>query len=391
MPVLRDIVDVLREEGMPENPPPPLNEASSSYNRAQPIERVAMDEIYRLFSSYDADVDHKITESEFLAGVASLSLPPSCDPAAAFALLDVDGSGTLSLNELCIAIGPDLLAAKAQGVTATACLSKVIANLTAPDATNIAAPTPMEIKRTPERRRTWEVDGCASCPYPIKVCDDYCGMCFPCAVLWYGGAFTDDKLVGLSSVIDHVTKVKTEPVEFLWSIKNYHVVRHEYLDQSRTPEERKVYTHSASMRGYFSTEDRSDVFVPLTSSKETMLEMHFTHELAPAFKEEYQNARDRFYSANTRDDRQEKEERIHMPSLSGICMPEKGRAKRVQWLEGESKDPWWTSCACRYTVAAFSCCCGPCWLFMIRNSMGFQQYTFHKSLDGFSDSEGQRF
>ena len=83
MPVLRDIVDVLRDtdraEGMPENPPPPLNEASSSYNRAQPIERVAMDEIYRLFSSYDADVDHKITESEFLAGVASLSLPPSCD------------------------------------------------------------------------------------------------------------------------------------------------------------------------------------------------------------------------------------------------------------------------------------------------------------------------
>ena len=129
---------------MPENPPPPLNEASSSYNRAQPIERVAMDEIYRLFSSYDADVDHKITESEFLAGVASLSLPPSCDPAAAFALLDVDGSGTLSLNELCIAIGPDLLTAKAQSVTATACLSKFIANLTAPDATNIAAPTPME-------------------------------------------------------------------------------------------------------------------------------------------------------------------------------------------------------------------------------------------------------
>ena len=145
LPVLRDTD---RAEGMPEGfvvePPPPLNEASSSYNRAQPIERVAMDEIYRLFSSYDADVDHKITESEFLAGVASLSLPPSCDPAAAFALLDVDGSGTLSLNELCIAIGPDLLAAKAQGVTATACLSKVIAKLTAPDATNIAAPTPME-------------------------------------------------------------------------------------------------------------------------------------------------------------------------------------------------------------------------------------------------------
>ena len=98
----------------------------------------------------------------------------------------------------------------------------------------------------------------------------------------------------------------------------------------------------------------------------------------------YQNARDRFYSANTRDDRQEKEERIHQPSL-------KGRGKRVQWLEGESEAPWWTSNACKYTVAVFSCCCGPCWLFMNRNCMGNQQYTFHKSLDGFSDSEGQRF
>ena len=374
---------------MPENPPPPLNEASSSYNRAQPIERVAMDEIYRLFSSYDADVDHKITESEFLAGVASLSLPPSCDPAAAFALLDVDGSGTLSLNELCIAIGPDLLAAKAQGVTATACLSKVIANLTAPDATNIAAPTPMEIKRTPERQRPiYQNDGCVlcpgcgPCPYPCYVCEDYCGMCCPCAVLWYGGAFTDDKLVGLSSVIDHVTKVKAEPVEFVWSIENYHVVRR---NNNGEPEERKVYTHSASMRGYFSAEDRSDVFVPLPSSKQTMLETDFTYELAPAFKKEYENARDRFYSANTRDARQEKAEFFHMPSL-------KGPGKRVQWLEGESKDPWWTSCACKYTVAAFSCCCGPCWLFMIRSSMGFQQYTFHKSLDGFIYPEGpQRF
>ena len=116
-----------------------------------------------------------------------------------------------------------------------------------------------------------------------------------------------------------------------------------------------------------------------------MLETDFTYELAPAFKEVYQNACDRFYSANTRDDRQEKEERIHQPSLQG-------RGKRVQWLEGESEAPWWTSNACKYTVAVFSCCCGPCWLFMIRNSMGFQQYTtFHKSLDGFSDSEGQRF
>ena len=130
-------------------------------------------------------------------------------------------------------------------------------------------------------------------------------MLCPCEVLWYGEAFTNDKLVGLSSVIDHVTKVKAEPVEFVWSIENYHVVRR---NNNGEQEERKVYTHSASMRGYFSAEDRSDVFVPLPSSKQTMLETDFTYELAPAFKEVYQNARDRFYSANTRDDRQEKEE-----------------------------------------------------------------------------------
>ena len=211
-------------------------------------------------------------------------------------------------------------------------------------------------------------------------------MLCPCEVLWYGEAFTtDDKLVGLSSVIDYVTKVKTEPVEFHWSIKNYHVVDAAHRTQSQVDfdktTERKVYTHSASMHGYFSTEDRSGVFVPLTSSKEMMLETEFTYELAPAFKKVYQDARDRFYSANTRDDCQDKYELIDQPSVQwdGTL-----RGKRVQWLEGESEAPWWTSNACKYTVAVFSCCCGPCWLFMIR--MGNQQYTFHKSLDGFSPS-----
>ena len=92
-------------------------------------EAVVMDELRSLFRKIDADGNQTLDLKEFVAGVASLDLPPTSDPAKAFQLLDVDGSGELSLDEICFALGPDLLAAMEQGVTATACLASVIAKL----------------------------------------------------------------------------------------------------------------------------------------------------------------------------------------------------------------------------------------------------------------------
>ena len=202
----------------------------------QHIELVVMDEIRSLFSSVDNDDDDTINLNEFLTCAASLGIPRwngvagTCDPAKAFALLDVDGSGQLSLDELCLAIGPNLLAAKQRGVTATACLADVITKLHAPAAGPAAVAT-ATMSRDSKSPTAMSADDVLRRPEERELtCCDYISSLFPCywcfstfgRLTWHDSEEDGDALVGLNSLIDYVVGVKEESVEYYWSVKCYH-------------------------------------------------------------------------------------------------------------------------------------------------------------------------
>ena len=361
----------------------------ATYSRDDSIERAVIDEIRSLFHSYDTDDDDTINSSEFVAGVASLDLPPTCDPAEAFALLDMDGSGALSLNELCLAIGPDLLAAKQQGVTATACLTHVIANLTAPGSSNIAAPTATVMARTPAKSDMVQVKAPVKHDDTVQLWCEYCGYLCPTEMIWgdYNEMFNIEKLVGLSNVTNYVTRLKREPVVYFWAIENYHYDKREKNSEGDT-ESVRVTDSSAYKRGILVTQDCTETFVPNTSKRDAVLLSELGIEFTADFKREYELARDRFYAAHTGNTYTNKTDDKIMTNLVA--------AQRIRWHEGESEAPCWhhvvQSYACRLTVTPFACCCGPCWLYALKSSIeGQEAFTVRKSCDAFGKTieEGQ--
>ena len=175
-----------------------------SSNHGQWTESVVIDEIRSLFRSLDTDGNRSLDLAEFVAGAASLGLPPTSDPVKAFELLDVDGSGELSLDEICLAIGPDLLAAKQQGVTATACLANVIANLHAPVKDEAASAAPATAGEAPPALTIATPVGSRPAAGPEErnvTCGDYFAAllpCYLCCCSTYGGAVANKTLQGSS-------------------------------------------------------------------------------------------------------------------------------------------------------------------------------------------------
>ena len=363
----------------------PVVAQQPSWNRGQQTERVVMDEIRSLFRSLDTDGNKALDLKEFVTGAASLGLPPGSDPVKAFELLDVDGSGELSLDELCLAIGPDLLAAKQQGVTATACLTNVIANLHVPvkdeaSATAVAAgeAAPALVIATPIGSRP------AAGPEERDLtCGDYFAAllpCYLCCCSTYGGAVTNETLQGLPQVLDYVVRVKEDAVQYSWTIQCYHyetrtrfVTETDSEGRTRTRTEtyrERVNTHYSACHGRLATADVSETFVPATSKLNVALKSELDVRLTPDFMGAYSRARNQFYSVNRRDMHQDTHESFSVPSLV--------KAQRIQWVEGET--PCWATDACMYMSALLLM--GPCWLYKMQAFMGMQAYTFHKSCGG---------
>ena len=354
----------------------------------QHIELVVMDEIRSLFSSVDNDDDDTINLNEFLTCAASLGIPRwngvagTCDPAKAFALLDVDGSGQLSLDELCLAIGPNLLAAKQQGVTATACLADVITKLHAP-AAGPAAVVAATMSRDTKSPTAMSADDALRRPEERQLtCCDYIGSLFPC--YWCCSTFGcatqqdfDEALVGLNSLIDHVVSVKEAPVEYNWSVQCYH---YKTVYHGDTSSKERVDTHKASICGRLESRDFSETFVPITSKRSIALKSKRDIELTPDFKSVYDRRREQFYAANCHDTYQEK-------VLDGLSVPGMKKEQAIQLVEGEP--PFWStdtaggSFMCITLRCGASFCCGPCYLYKVQETMGKQVYTFRKSCSGF--------
>jgi len=358
----------------------------------QHIELVVMDEIRSLFSSVDKDDDDTINMNEFLTCAASLGIPRwngvagTCDPAKVFALLDVDGSGQLSLDELCLAIGPNLLAAKQRGVTATACLADVITKLHAPAAGPAAVATATMSRDTKSPTAMYADDVLRRPEERELTCCDYISSLFPC--YWWFSTYgsissqgSDDVLVGLSNVIDYVVGVKEEQVEYNWSVQCYH---YKTVQHGDTSSKERVDTHEASMSGRLYSKDLSETFVPITSKQSIALESKLDAELTPDFKSVYDRRREQFFAANCQDEYQE-----NRPIYGdGLSAPGLKEAQAIQLVEG--KPPFWSTdtaggcfmdCALECCGASF--CCGPCYLYKMQESMGMQVYTFRKSCSGF--------
>ena len=359
----------------------------------QHIELVVMDEIRSLFSSVDNDDDDTINLNEFLTCAASLGIPRwngvagTCDPAKAFALLDVDGSGQLSLDELCLAIGPNLLAAKQRGVTATACLADVITKLHAPAAGPAAVAT-ATMSRDTKSPTAMPADDVLRRPEERELtCCDYTSSLFPCywccstfgRLTWHDSEEDGDALVGLNSLIDYVVGVKEESVEYYWSVKCYHYLSD---DKDSALGNFRVDTHWASVCGRLDSKDLSETFVPITSKQSIALKSKLDAELTPEFKLAYERARDQFLFANFRDSECDFHESL-------LSVPGLKEAQAIQLVEGEP--PFWSNdtagggfMGCALACCGGSFCCGPCYLYKMQESMGLQVYTFRKSCGGFA-------
>ena len=376
-----------------------------------------MREIQALFNTLDQDGSTLISLEEFVRGVKGIDmipdhrlkgpgLPADCDLAAIFKHLDDDGDGRLDVEELCLAIGADLLAAKERGVTAPACLMKVLTTIQ-PSGSESEEPT-RPGGAGPDEDLV-DADICAPGSPGEYIC-----AAFPFTLACYshwGIESAEDRIVGLPRLLEYVGRVKECDVHYRWNVRCYHYetrtrqVADTYTDMDgnttttwRTEHyQEAVTTHSASTSGSLVAQDFSSTFVPRKWRKNLLLKSQEHIVLDPSFERAYHSRRSRFYSANRRDTHQSTSASLSVPALVvdqhfqwvRLVPSPHQTLLRSTWrccaqVEGEL--PCWLSCPVRFLASLVAPACGPCWLCQAKRHLDLQTFTFSKRCSGFRTS-----
>ena len=244
------------------------------FDRQGNVEESAIAEIKALFKAMDRDGNSKISSDEFVRGVKALRV--DCDPAETFKVLDVDDDGELDLDELCLAIGADLLAAKNKDITASTCLANVLESIL-PDGSQqdvssgsqkeAPGPAAVEVQRQERRRgrclgvvtavvglltlaagvvtemndgdfdpavepdEGYDIAQLAGliivalgllgivCPSAAEYITAMFPLYLACCSPWEVGR-PDDRIVGLPKLLEYITRVKEADCAYRWHVQN---------------------------------------------------------------------------------------------------------------------------------------------------------------------------
>ena len=349
--------------------------------------------------------DAKITLDEFKKGITRLQLhdPPGSAPGwkdDAFDRFDVDKSGFVDYNELCFALGREVMNAKANGIKKTAkeCLQDVIGGLqqtqtAAKVAAMAAAKSNEDIARLDEGRREEAAEAAGKLAADAAVVqveqtsaeeqNDECGMyfcltIFPCCILChgFGKAMGGEKIEGMEKAVEYVSKGKDDLPDFRWHIQNYHYKR---VKKKKGGTRRvRVNTHRATLTGTLSAKDKSEVFVPNTRLRNVALVSNLVVHFEPSFDGEYHRQLEDFYKRNTKDKYQDKSCSYSMPHLNGTDSD----GVRIEWVAG--KDPWWANNECKW----ITCCTftAVCWFHAMKSFMAAEDYHYVKEATGWHNN-----
>ena len=319
--------------------------------------------------------DAKITLDEFKKGITRLQLhdPPGSAPGwkdDAFDRFDVDNSGFVDYNELCFAIGREVMSAKANGVKKTAkdCLQDVIGGL---QQTQTAAEAEGKLAADAAVVQVKQTSAEEECE-----CGTYCILTIcPCVVLCEGpgAAMGGEKIEGMEKAVEYVSKGKEELPEFRWHIQNYHTERVRKEDGPGY-DDVEVTSSTATATGTLSAKDKSEVFVPNTRLRNVALTSHLTVNFEKSFADEYKKELNDFCKRNREDEFQRRSVTYSMPHLNGTDSD----GVRIEWVPG--KDPWWANNVCKWITCCT--CTGVCWYHAMKSFMAAEDYHYVKEATG---------
>ena len=167
------------------------------------------------------------------------------------------------------------------------------------------------------------------------------------------GKSSNNKLIGMTAVMDYVISCKNAPVQYHWSIQSYHFERHSCRDSdgNRQTREERVDTHFARTGGALVSTESTPPFQPNVVKQSVAMRCKLDASPDDSFKQEYEHRKHMFYQSNTTDSHQDHREWTTL----GPMKP----AVHAAWVDQE--DPWYAN-GCVRNLAALTPLTAPCWL-----------------------------
>ena len=347
-------------------------------------------------TSLDGD-SKTLTKAEFAACCADPAIGPQIsNHDAVFDCLDVDRSGEISFDELLYAVAGRYMADTGPGTKKPVkAWREVITSLSEALAEPEAQGKPMTGPAAHRNVRRSNLQQGHSTG--VKCYQYVAAFLFPCYIGCTARGKTvkavniskKNKLVGMEKVMEYVIACKEAPVEYHWSVQNYHIktetyehwVPARYEDGNYEPghhetRTRKVRVNTAfhEARGNLVTTDATLPFHPNQTKANVALKSVLDMKMDPAFSSQYRSRMQSFYASNTSDDKQDRNAEIRLKPMK--------KSVHVAWVE--TPTPCYVSRRVR-NLMALTPLTAPVWLMLMDRYMCKQKVTFTKTCSGFAD------
>ena len=343
-------------------------------------------------TSLDGD-SKTITKAEFAACCADPAIGPQIsNHDAVFDCLDVDGSGEISFDELLYAVAGRYMADTGPGTKEPVrAWREVITSLSEALAEPEAQGKPMTGPAAHRNVRRSNLQQGHSTG--VKCYQYVAAFLFPCYIGCTARGKTvkavniskKNKLVGMEKVMEYVIACKEAPVEYYWSIQNYHVDIEYYevwvSGQDGKPghhetRSRKIRVNTAfhETRGNLVTTDATLPFHPNQTKANVALKSVLDMKVDPAFWSQYLSRMQSFYASNTSDEEHDWNAKFRLKPMK--------KSVHVAWVE--TPTPCYVNRRVR-NLMALTPLTAPVWLMLMDRYMCKQKVTFTKTCSGFAD------
>jgi hypothetical protein len=332
------------------------------------------------------------------------------DAESLFTALDVDLSGTVSLQELVNCVGPKCLREKEGGkleyVTPALRLKDVLVSFK-PHAKRkdkelyeYIEGSPQTVKANEENMKEYQdtrIDCgdyvCSLIPFQLCCYSAYTKHVYEALELERKGG-----LVGMKQANAELQRMQAlSECEYFWSTDVYADVttklgekKMEALKMEREVPATKVDSddnvyvkyRTGQDGGAIRAKDASEGFKPLTQRRHVIIETFVEFEKSKDFEPRYVRKKERFFSLEgpVRNDSQQMQTTIERVKLPGVA-----QRIKVGWNKDEPNLPWWAHPWVGGVAGIV--CLGPCWLKMMYDELGWQKFVMKKSLVAFGDEE----